>query len=273
MHSKVVKDVVEWIEQCILNNKKINIVIVAHKSGYSLRHIQNIFRKEVSVTLGNYIRLRRITQAALLVKFTRKSIFDIAIDLNYGSQQAFCRTFYAHFHCSPLEYRKRNFLDTSELYPPYPSIQNALFFKEEKGVAIHLNAQQIRYEDTIIGKSDDEIQTLRYNKVMEILEHHQYAYIASDMFYLNTPEVNIGINSYIGFESEISSKESVFIKNNKNTTIFFEGTWPEYRKFSRKLYVNSAFSRVDGYDIERFSLSPAQTKNEVLFNVKMSIPI
>ena len=70
----IVLDIVEQIENCIFSNEKIKINMVARKSGYHLRHIHNIFKKEVGVTIDKYIRLRCITRSALLVRFTNRII-------------------------------------------------------------------------------------------------------------------------------------------------------------------------------------------------------
>ncbi|WP_097478677.1 helix-turn-helix domain-containing protein [Escherichia coli] len=107
MLPKIIHDLVEWIESCLRSKTPVKINVIAHKSGYSLRHIHTFFRNEVGFTLGKYIRLRRITQAALLIKFTRKSISDISFVLKFNSQQSFNRSFYNHFKCTPLDYRKK----------------------------------------------------------------------------------------------------------------------------------------------------------------------
>ena len=273
MQSDIVEDLVEWIECCIYDNKQIKIDMVARKSGYSLRHIHEVFKREVGITIGRYIRLRRMTLAALLIRFTKKSIFDISIDLNFGSQQAFNRTFTKQFKCTPLEYRARDFFNTSELLPPYTAKYTGLTICEETGIDFYLQAQEYQYEDYIIGERNQEIRSMRYDKIMEILSSHEYAYVASDLSYLKKIDSSIGVISFFGFEVTSSKKEAVHISHDKSATVMFTGTWEEYEKLSRWLYVNSNFSRIDGFDIEIFSLQCQPLQGPPIFNVKICMPI
>lgn len=273
MQSNIVEDLIEWIEYCIYDSKKIKIDMVAHKSGYSLRHVHEVFKREVGITIGKYIRLRRITLAALLVRFTRKSIFDISIDLNFGSQQAFNRTFIKQFKCTPLEYRTRDFFNTAELLPPYSSRYTELEIHEEAGLDLYLQAQEYQYEDYIIGERNQLIRSIKYDNIMEILRSHEYAYVASDLTCLKKIDSSIGVTSFVGFKVESGKENVVHISHDKSATVMFTGTWEEYKKLSRWLYVNSSFSRVDGFDIEIFSLQSPPSQHDPVFNAKICIPV
>ncbi|WP_411172190.1 helix-turn-helix domain-containing protein (plasmid) [Klebsiella pneumoniae] len=272
MKNNVIHDVVDWIEESILCCRKINIHMIAKKSGYSPRHIHNLFKQEVSVTIGNYIRMRRVTQAALLIKFTKKHIFDIAIDLNFSSQQAFCRTFLSYFKCNPLNYRKRSFINTSELYPPYTRVPYLIKYKEEETV-FFLDAEEVRYEDGIIGKYDKKAQNMRHEKVILILNHHSSAYIATDFICLDNTKSTVGVVSHIGFNIMNSTESKLKIEKRKYALINFKGAWGEYEKFKRGLYVNSDLVRADGFDIEVFSKTKSSNENIFIFDVKVFIPI
>lgn len=272
MRERVVNDITMWIEECIRLNRKITIKMVARKSGYSLRHIHNIFKQEVATTIGNYIRLRRITYAALLVKFTKKSIFDIAIDLNYGSQQTFCRAFSETFKCNPLKYRKRSYIDTSELYPPYQGRITHLQFEEEE-TSIQLRAKEFKFEENIIGECEVSSNLLKLEKIMAVLNCHSFSYIASDYLKLNSYESVVGVKSFVGFREDRRSGADFYIKKRKYATICFQGYWCEYIIFKRNLYVNSSFKRVDGFDVEVFSLLPNNMNSDIKPDIKIFVPI
>ncbi|HFZ1748367.1 TPA: helix-turn-helix domain-containing protein [Klebsiella oxytoca] len=272
MRDEVINDITKWIDECIYFSRKINTNIVAHKSGYSLRHIHNIFKNEVGITVGHYIRLRRITCAALLLKFTNKSIFDIAIDMNYGSQQAFCRTFHNTFKCKPLEYRKRKYINTSELYPPYPGKISHLNFGEEER-SINLITQEVKYREAIIGNYNKKSQSNIYAKIINLLDHNYLAYIASDFIKLNNPESTVGIISHIGLQINNNSSRTFKIRKKRYASVNFEGSWSEYLTFKRSLYVKSNFTRMDGYDIEIFSLLPCDLGTASNLRVKILVPI
>ncbi|EPD8568236.1 helix-turn-helix transcriptional regulator [Escherichia coli] len=92
---------------------------MSKKTGYSRRHIQNIFKNHFGISIGKYIQNRRLTNAALMIRFTKKRIIEIAIDLNYSSQQSFHRSFVNKFNCSPFKFRKINEIIVQSLTFPY----------------------------------------------------------------------------------------------------------------------------------------------------------
>ncbi|HHO4621935.1 TPA: helix-turn-helix transcriptional regulator [Escherichia coli] len=71
----------------------IDINVLVDYSGYSRRYLQLLFKENIGVTLGKYIQLRRITRAAILLRFTNLNILDISERLFYDSQQTFTREF------------------------------------------------------------------------------------------------------------------------------------------------------------------------------------
>jgi AraC-like DNA-binding protein len=272
-HSKrIVLAIVEWIESCIYSNEKIKINMVARKSGYSLRHMHNIFKKEVGVTIGKYIRLRRITRSALLVRFTNRSIFDISLELNFSSQQSFNRTFTSHFGCAPLQYRSRNYLDTSKLYPPYSTAYKDIKYNIVSGFEINLNIAEYKYDDVVIGERNKKTIETRFKYIMNVLHSHDVAYVASSINLLDSLESKIGVRAYIGFNEKGSTENTLYIHHEKYIKVNFKGIWSEYTNFSYRLYVNSNFVRVDGYDIEEFRLISTNDEGQPIFDINIYIP-
>ncbi|WP_432276495.1 AraC family transcriptional regulator [Escherichia coli] len=49
---------------------------VAAISGYSKRYLQKIFEEVVGMTISKYIRKRKLTQGAILIKLTKKFIIS-----------------------------------------------------------------------------------------------------------------------------------------------------------------------------------------------------
>ncbi|HGT6053999.1 TPA: helix-turn-helix domain-containing protein [Escherichia coli] len=99
-----VADIVSFIEDNLEN--KINIDIICDHTGYGRRYVQIIFKKHINMTLGQYIRYRRITRAALLLRLTSSKIIDISFRLQFDSQQSFNREFKKIVGLSPMQYRK-----------------------------------------------------------------------------------------------------------------------------------------------------------------------
>ncbi|HCC5867092.1 TPA: helix-turn-helix domain-containing protein [Klebsiella aerogenes] len=99
MHS-----LLEWIDENIYVNLKIDDV--AKKSGYSKWHLQRVFSLYTGMTLGHYIRKKKVMLAANDLLSTSESILDISIKYGYESQQSFTRTFSKHYSMPPACYRR-----------------------------------------------------------------------------------------------------------------------------------------------------------------------
>lgn len=66
----------------------------------------NIFKKETTVTISQYLNSVRITRACELLKKSRKSITDIAMICGYSSSMYFCKVFKNIVNMTPNDYRK-----------------------------------------------------------------------------------------------------------------------------------------------------------------------
>ena len=83
------------------------LAAVAHFSPF---HFHRLFAAWTGETLGDYLRRRRVEQAASrLVAQPRLSVLQVALSVGFGSGEAFARAFKAHFGCSPSVWRVRPF--------------------------------------------------------------------------------------------------------------------------------------------------------------------
>lgn len=100
--------IVEYIEYN-LELMPINTDTLVEYSGYSKRYLQILFSSIIGMPVGKYIQMRRITRAAILLRFTNLSIADISERLFYDSQQTFTREFKKNSGYTPLQYRKSKY--------------------------------------------------------------------------------------------------------------------------------------------------------------------
>lgn len=78
----------------------------AKRAGSSVFHFQRVFGIICGYTLGDYIRMRRLSLAGQEIIASDKKIIDIAIKYGYDTPESFSRAF-ARFHgLSPTEARK-----------------------------------------------------------------------------------------------------------------------------------------------------------------------
>ncbi|EHU9741288.1 helix-turn-helix transcriptional regulator, partial [Escherichia coli] len=100
----MVNSVIQHIEDN-LENYFITIDSLVIYSGYSRRYLQLVFKQCIGMPIGKYIRVRRASRSAALLKLTKLSILDISERLLYDSQQTFTREFRKIIGCTPMQYR------------------------------------------------------------------------------------------------------------------------------------------------------------------------
>lgn len=113
-----IDDLIEWLEMN-LEQEHLYLKDIADKSGYSLWHLQRLFRNATGQTLGTYIRCRRLTKTALALRFSPCSIVDIALQYRFDSQQTFTRAFKKQFCLPPAEYRHAKKWHTQGIQAPF----------------------------------------------------------------------------------------------------------------------------------------------------------
>src|SRR5262245_9561537 len=85
---------------------------VAHFSPY---HFHRVFAAWMGETLGDYLRRRRVEQAASrLAAQPRLSVLQVALSVGFGSGEAFSRAFKAHFGHAPSAWRAQRKHDQAE---------------------------------------------------------------------------------------------------------------------------------------------------------------
>jgi len=94
---------VDYIEKNILG--ELTGEIIAGQVYMSNFQFQRIFSILCGVTLGEYIRNRRLTLAAEDIKSTGAKIIDIAFKYGYETHEGFSRAFIRFHEISPTEAR------------------------------------------------------------------------------------------------------------------------------------------------------------------------
>lgn len=103
-----IQNAIEFIEENL--QEEIEINKIASKAFFSTFHFQRLFQAISGFSVQEYIRKRRLSEAAVLLKKTNKNILDIAISYKYNSQEAFTRAFKGYFNITPAGYRKTNII-------------------------------------------------------------------------------------------------------------------------------------------------------------------
>ena len=101
-------EVTEFTKKYIERNIENDITPdeAAKKANYSLKQLNRIFSLTTGLTLGEYIRWYKLTQALFDLKYSEIPIIDIAFKYGYESQEAFTRAFKEVFSLNPGKFKK-----------------------------------------------------------------------------------------------------------------------------------------------------------------------
>lgn len=99
-----IENAIQFIEENLTND--IMLTEVAEKACFSLYHFHRIFHCITGTTLKEYIRKRRLSEAALEVLYSNKKIIEIAFRYQYETPETFSRAFKQFFGKSPRDYKK-----------------------------------------------------------------------------------------------------------------------------------------------------------------------
>ncbi|OXS61601.1 AraC family transcriptional regulator [Cohnella sp. CIP 111063] len=96
--------VVGWIEERLAEN--IALEDAARLVAVSKYHFHRVFHAHIGMPFAEYVRQRRLANAAGELVVTDRRILDIAFDYAFESQAAFARAFKRTYRMSPGQYRR-----------------------------------------------------------------------------------------------------------------------------------------------------------------------
>lgn len=105
MNAEVINTLLHWIDNNI--EGPLTIDNVAKKAGYSKWHLQRSFFRMTNITLGHYIRDKKLEHAARDLLNSDTRVIDISLKYGYESQQSFSRTFARKYRLPPGAWRQR----------------------------------------------------------------------------------------------------------------------------------------------------------------------
>lgn len=100
----IVITLVSWINDNL--QEPLPLVVLSEKSGYSKWYLQKMFKGVTGMTIGGFIRNRRLQKSAVSLVRTNDSIIDISIAYQFGCQQSFTRLFKKKFNITPGKFRR-----------------------------------------------------------------------------------------------------------------------------------------------------------------------
>lgn len=150
-----IQQAINWIEGHLEDD--VSLANISNVIRYSPSHTSRAFKRYTGSTLRNYITLRRLTKAAILLRDKQIRILDVAIQFGYQSQEAFTRSFKQVFGITPGEY-----VNTKRMIP-YVFKKDVLF------------PDNLTSEGVVIVVREEEIKV-----TIETMNEHKFVYLEHD---------------------------------------------------------------------------------------------
>ncbi|MBI6152222.1 AraC family transcriptional regulator [Serratia surfactantfaciens] len=220
---------IEYIEGNI--ESELSIKDVSSVSGYSKWHLQKLFRQILGIKIGAYIRNRRLSKAAILLKQSQDDIIDVCLSLGFCSQQAFTRSFKNFFGMTPGEFRKNKGWDFAKQLPPYNANSKRLYYYQ---ITIPIDVDCLKkyfsftYYSTRenISGNDMIFSVNNYIRVRRVMTRFNFS--RSDFYYKSNKKVMKNYASTVD--------KYYLIPEGKYAVIPFDGGVNEYTKFKKIMY-------------------------------------
>ena len=110
---EVISDIIRWMNQSAI--RLLDIASTARRAGFSRWHMQRIFKQHTGITLGRYIRILRLSNAAIDLINTAYPVIEIALQYGYESQQTFTRAMKCHTGFNPGAIKRMPAADKDKL--------------------------------------------------------------------------------------------------------------------------------------------------------------
>lgn len=188
-------------------------------AGYSRHHFSRTFLALTGLSPTSYLRKRRLTEAARELITSPKRILDIALDYQFGSQEAFTRSFKQEFGVSPGLYRQRGrlhrllgklTLGVSDLLYPGQGIDTLppLLIPEQTIVAAIVGARMSRrgiYFAPEVTMAAPEQATIRLAHRQDIMALCRLYHEFHEEMVLNVPDRLQSLGDYECFDASALS--------------------------------------------------------------------
>ncbi|EOZ4302369.1 TPA: AraC family transcriptional regulator [Salmonella enterica subsp. enterica serovar Reading] len=246
----------KWIDKNI--EQRLTIDDIVKISGYSRRHLHNIFIRHSGKSVAEYIRLKRLKRASFLLKLTNLTITDISERLNFDSPQTFSQVFKKYYSMSPMDYRKNDQWGKSVFFTD-PSKESSILYNFVRKEDDEFFGDIYYFHMNITDRSDfwspaqEKIDQMRINS----FSHNcVYKVKAAITCFPNPKRKNFLTAEYIyGVETSLlQGKRRVFVPSGNYLKATKTGTLSDFHEISNNLYRDVLYvfnlKKRDGCDYE-----------------------
>lgn len=160
-NSQLVASITDYIEEHL--QERITLEELAMQLHYSKYYLLHEFKETTYQSLYNYIKRRRLNEAARALLYSDQRIIEVAVQMGYQSQQSFTKAFEELFKLTPRRYR----LQKKEFFIEEPFVvADYLVWAEQRDLTIRQ------------GRLKDQLAILHFVQLMRgalpYLEKEEY---------------------------------------------------------------------------------------------------
>src|SRR5271166_1170815 len=112
-YSRRIDRVIDYLRENL--HRPVKLGELAHVACFSEFHFHRIFGAVSGETLNNFTNRLRLEKAARLLRYSDKSLTDIALDCGFSSSATFSRAFRSGYDTSPSQFRKSGEIKKSKI--------------------------------------------------------------------------------------------------------------------------------------------------------------
>ncbi|HFZ7522204.1 TPA: helix-turn-helix domain-containing protein, partial [Salmonella enterica subsp. enterica serovar Orion] len=250
------------------------------------RNVQYLFKKYLGYGIHTYVKNRRLSLSAKLLKITKMPIVEICNIYHFGSYQSFNRAFKIKFGIPPARYRRaKNWLlsrYTGNAAIDRPNMISRPVLLPCLEVMSKNKEFKVNFCDGNYNNGNDE------DNIAEIKRYVRKLVLNNK----NAKNRNLMIIYRIGVctKSNVTLNVTVFeVKDAHNNAslqrqtieagmyylFHYEGTWEEYNSFSDYVYLNELpmlnMNRRNAFDIEIYDICAMRDKTKLI--VDLYVPV
>ena len=141
-------------------DRQVKLEELAKVACFSEYHFHQIFSAVSGETLNNFTNRLRLEKAARLLRYSDKSLTDIALDCGFSSSATFSRAFRSGYDTSPSQFRKSGEIKKSK-------ICKELFPKDEYGLPMSAEEKRAAFPVRLIDVPERQVAYIRVTNAFE----------------------------------------------------------------------------------------------------------
>lgn len=280
----VFNSIILWIENNI--KEEIDVNDIVFKSGYSKRNVQYLFKKHLGYGIHTYVKNRRLSLSAKLLKITKMPIIEICNIYHFGSYQSFNRSFKIKFGIPPGRYRRtKNWLlsrYTGNAAIERPNMISRPVLLPGLEVMTTNREFKVSFCDGNYNNSNDDENIAEIKRYVRKLVMSNKNAKKCNLMIIYRIDVctksNVTLNVTV-FEVKDAHNDASLQRQTIEAGMYYlfhyEGTWGEYNSLSDYVYLNELpmlnMNRRNAFDIEIYDIRAMREKTKLI--VDLYVPV